>query len=139
MFFYLSFFISLDCYCLHDHRFKRVKNRKERKKQIYNTKHGREWFLLLHCVFNKCQKVIPHSVITWTFFLFHYWAHSLEISSYSRMEKIETNKKRKWEKCREIPWSSTEFLLFFILFSSWKTFILRYTSYLLSLCVCMPA
>lgn len=103
--FFCIFFISLGCYCLHDHRFEWVNEweRKEgEKKKIYNKKHGREWFsFVAFCVLNKCQKVIPHSVITWSFFSTFQRTH-LRSHIIFRMETDRGRKKAKLrEKCRD--------------------------------------
>lgn len=80
------------------------------------------------CVLNKCQKVIPHSVITWSFF--HFGAHSLEAEEISH--HIPEWKKRKRERNAKIPCSSTLLLLFFILFfhlSRWVYLEMHFISF----------
>lgn len=48
------------------------------------------------CVLNKCQKVIPHSVITWSFF--HFGAHSLEQEEISHHIPEWNEKKSEIER-----------------------------------------
>lgn len=63
MFLYYLFYISLDSYCL---RWSTVRWSKKPKR--FTTQNIVECCFFCCFVFNKCHKVIPHNVITWSFF-----------------------------------------------------------------------
>lgn len=71
-----------------------VREKNHRRDLQYKTWSRVVSFVAL-CVLNKCQKVIPHSVITWSFF--HFGAHSLEqeISHHIPEWKKDWKKERK--------------------------------------------
>lgn len=100
MFLYYLFYISLDCYCLHDHRFESEKKEETEKTEIYNIKHC--WVLFSFVALCSINAIRSYrtNVITWSFF-FLFFCLFFSCACVVRFPRLKYELHRMQEKYRD--------------------------------------